>query len=63
MSSEEKKAAYILAAIAALEGLWCAANAIHPMRFLAYMGFLTSAPVTGWVLGVAVFAVFTFTQQ
>lgn len=60
MSRDEKKAAFILAAIAVVEGMWCLANVRHPSRFLAYMGFLgASAPVAGWVLATLVFVAFT----
>jgi len=60
MSREEKKAAIILAAIAATEGLWVVVNARDSRRFIAYMGFSgPSAPLAGWIVAALVFAGFT----
>ena len=57
----EKKAALILATIAAVEGIFVVINFIgNGSRFMAYLGFGSenSAPLLGWILALIVAAVF-----
>lgn len=59
--ADERKSAVILFAIAAIEGAWCAANVrSHPLKFVRYAGFIgdAHAGVLGWVLALAVAALF-----
>jgi hypothetical protein len=63
MSRTEKKAAFILAAIAVSEGSWMYLNlAGRAMHFWRYAGFLSSAQVgpLGWFLAIFCAAFFTW---
>lgn len=60
-ASSERKAAFILTAIAVAEGWWLWASAHgHPRGFLRYTGFVDAQPaVVGWLLAVLLFVAFT----
>src|SRR5579862_9839454 len=61
MSSPERKAALILAAIGATEGTWLILNVrASPARFLQYTGFTADANAgpLGWALALAAFIIF-----
>lgn len=61
MTRDEWKAAFILSAIALMEGMWCVANLrAGPLPLLRYAGFEgRQASATGWLLAIAVFVLFT----
>jgi uncharacterized protein len=54
--SEERRAAIILACIAAAEGTWVAVQMAvgSPLRLIRFLGFTQRAPLSGWVLAAAV---------
>jgi hypothetical protein len=57
MQTPERRAAWILAGIAAVEGIWVAINFwINPRAFVAFLGFVPGvmAHVTAWVLALVV---------
>lgn len=61
MNGPERKAAWILAGIAAIEGAWVVLNWLHAgPRFLRYLGFTAGGSGTGWgwTLAFVVTAVF-----
>ena len=60
LRADERKAAAILFAIAAVEGAWCVVNVqAHPVKFMRYAGFVNAqAGVLGWGLALAVAALF-----
>ena len=62
LTSDERKAGWILSGIALSEGTWCAVNlaAAGPERFLTYLGVLNgNAGPLAWLLALLVAAVYT----
>lgn len=63
MRDPERLSAWILAGLAAMEGLWVVLNFVHsPTGFLNYTGFAPSKGGTfaGWLLAAAVTALFVW---
>jgi hypothetical protein len=59
----ERHATAILAAMLLAEGYWCVLNLVaHPAHFIASLGFAAGRAGTaqGWVLGVAVAALYVW---